>query len=978
MSSHQFRTVLVVISVLVIFGFSAWLDYQRVVEYNRASLTHELTALKGELETQINSRVLSLQGVTAYIQKSPDATETEIERYLGELYDSTDEVLRNVAILKNTTIIYSYPKARNAAAIGKDLANVPGQRETVLRVKYTGKGMITGPINLVQGGTGLVARVPVILKGGAYWGQVSVVLYYDKLMQTSGVTDFSLRNNLMIAEKGTDQNTPRTVWNSVNGTFKNPVVVELIVPNTTWVISAEPRKGWSGKSVSFYTLMVLGIIFSGLSGRYYHVLMSTQENLEKSESKFRTLFASSPDANLLLINGLIIDSNSAARLLLHTDELHLHGKSLLMISPEKQPDGETSKFKLKHIFNATLPDEGIKFEWLHRRDDGSEFWSETVVTSLKIQNNKVLYTTLRDITQRKIAEQELQKINTRLGLISKVSSSLVGSSPVVEQVDQYARLIRDAFNIDVSVVRVLDGDDLVLLTCSGVDKEMLTPRVSPRWGLTKILMEEKKPVTVYDLHTDTRTMHNHFFVPNTYQARCYAGAPLLIRDECIGLLGIYLNNDNRHFSETDLEHLQIIANNIAIVIENDMLYKDLSKKKIQVESELVERRRIEQELLTAKEKAEEINRLKTSFFSNMSHELRTPLMGILGYSQVLLNALEDEYLKRMAQTIVISGQRLSHTVKLILDITKLDSERVLPEYQLVDVTRLIEESIQLHEKLALSKLLSLSFEDPGYPIPVFADRNWCVEAFNNVINNAIKFTNKGTVKVIAFREETNAYIQIIDTGIGIAESDQQVIFEEFRQASEGLSRSYEGTGLGLTIAKRYIEMMHGQIYVESILGKGSTFTIVLPISEDASLFGPGISETESETRNKSTMSSKKVLVIENDAINIDVITSFLKNSYPFDVEKTAEGGLSKVLQGSYDVVLLDINLGRGMDGLQVVDEMKRVWGEISIPVVAMTAYAMDGDKEKFIEAGCTHYLAKPFRKSELLNFLAQIFIEWKK
>lgn len=241
-----------------------------------------------------------------------------------------------------------------------------------------------------------------------------------------------------------------------------------------------------------------------------------------------------------------------------------------------------------------------------------------------------------------------------------------------------------------------------------------------------------------------------------------------------------------------------------------------------------ERLKTEAELIKAKEKAEEANRLKSNFLAHMSHELRTPLVGILGYAEFLESRLSDEELKEMIRTIRTSGKRLNATLNSILDISKVESENTEIKLVNFDIIKRLGEQATLFKATAASKNLQLYYKPAVEKLEIFTDEDLFDSIISNLLNNAIKFTSAGTVTLTADLVEGNAKIEIIDTGIGVSEDQQVLIFETFRQASEGLSRKFEGTGLGLTLVKKYLALLGGSVTIKSKLNEGSTFTVILP------------------------------------------------------------------------------------------------------------------------------------------------------
>src|ERR1035437_1904981 len=395
---------------------------------------------------------------------------------------------------------------------------------------------------------------------------------------------------------------------------------------------------------------------------------------------------------------------------------------------------------------------------------------------------------------------------------------------------------------------------------------------------------------------------------------------------------------------------------------------------IGVATDITERKRTEQELIEAKEKAEEMNRLKSNFLANMSHELRTPLIGINGYADFLRQDIENPELKEMAEIIFNSGTRLSETLNLILDLSKFESEKMEFSYQKIDVVSETEEIIMLFKESARKKELYLKTSYNQTSIFINTDERAFRSILNNLINNAIKFTNEGGVVADISLKDNFVEIRVIDTGIGISKEYQDKIYEEYRQVSEGYTRKFEGAGLGLNITKKLVEKFGGEITVNSEPGKGSTFIVKLPVND-------AVAKTEQETvigkANLTVLSEQKLvkplaLLVDDDPLVYPVLKRYTAGQ--IDLESTPAGEFAVKLCGQkqYDYIFMDINLCEGMGGKQATQVIRKIKGFESIPIIATTAYAMVGDKEEFLAAGCSHYLSKPFGQQDILNLLEKI------
>lgn len=394
-----------------------------------------------------------------------------------------------------------------------------------------------------------------------------------------------------------------------------------------------------------------------------------------------------------------------------------------------------------------------------------------------------------------------------------------------------------------------------------------------------------------------------------------------------------------------------------------------------VKEDITEKKKMIEELIIAKEKAEEMNRIKSSFFANMSHELRTPMVGILGFSEVLMNELKDNpaYYK-MISSINTSGQRLLETLNLILNLSKIEASKVELDIRTQNIVPILKECYGVFESAAAKKLLKYSFVCEQQEVLCDIDQLLFSSIFNNLLNNAIKFTDAGSVTLNIYTDHENVRISVSDTGVGISEVKQNLIWEEFRQASEGYNRGFEGTGLGLTIAKKYADMMRGSISVKSLLGKGTTFIVSFPLSNKSSNLVKEITPNEISTKSSSVENNpvSKILYVEDDEISVKYVTTITKSLYNVDSAKDSDEALEKIKQNEYAAILMDINLHRGLDGLELTRVIRKMDGYKSTPIVAITAFAMGNEREEFLSKGMTHYLSKPFVKNQLLNLLASI------
>jgi PAS domain S-box-containing protein len=407
-------------------------------------------------------------------------------------------------------------------------------------------------------------------------------------------------------------------------------------------------------------------------------------------------------------------------------------------------------------------------------------------------------------------------------------------------------------------------------------------------------------------------------------------------------------------------------------------------KFLAVKEDITERKRVEDELIAAKLKAEETNRIKNAFLSNMSHEIRTPLVGILGFADILENELDDVELKSMATSIINGGKRLMNTLTSLLSLTELESIKENIELDEIDVNQLCNDIFSSFKNHTSSQSVQFNISLSNEPLKLNINNRLLRESLYQLIKNAETFTNSGYITLKSYKKAMPSsgsefgVIEISDTGIGIPEDKLKVVFEEFRQVSEGLGRSYEGTGLGLTLTKKYIELMGGKIELESNVDEGTKVSLVFPINEK--ILDNETNDTSSDKKNDINVTNTEknnltILIVENEDINRIFIEKCVNKIGKFHSVTNGLDAISSASKQNYDLILMDINLGSGIDGVQTAQELRKISGYKNTPIVAMTAYVDPESVENFLSNGFSHYIAKPFLIFELHKLINKITTE---
>jgi signal transduction histidine kinase/ABC-type amino acid transport substrate-binding protein len=373
----------------------------------------------------------------------------------------------------------------------------------------------------------------------------------------------------------------------------------------------------------------------------------------------------------------------------------------------------------------------------------------------------------------------------------------------------------------------------------------------------------------------------------------------------------------------------------------------------------------------AKEKAEESDKLKTVFLQNLSHEIRTPMNGILGFLELLNDpALDIELREQYFKIMNDSSQRLMSTINNIIEISRIETSEIEANLSRFNLHEIMNYYFNLFEGKAKEKNLNLIYNvlNPIDEIEIETDKMMFESVLFNLLDNGIKFTNKGFIEFGSILKESELIFYVKDSGIGFPKDRSEAIFEKFIQADLKITRPHEGAGLGLTIVKAYLNVLHGKIWGESEQGNGTVFYFSLP-------YFPKFKAMPEEDSKKTFVALQNpkpidILVVEDDEDSHLYIQFILKNKnyHIFKAYNSVEALNLIEKYPSIKIILMDIKLP-GVNGLDLTTKIRETNQKIKI--IAQTAYAMTGDKEKAIEAGCNAYLSKPYTKDELLSIMTR-------
>ncbi|MDP2412658.1 GAF domain-containing protein [Daejeonella sp.] len=595
--------------------------------------------------------------------------------------------------------------------------------------------------------------------------------------------------------------------------------------------------------------------------------------------------------------------------------------------------------------------------------------------SVALENARLFDETTHLLSEAKQRATELSTVNN----ISKALASQLNTDELIQFVgDQMKQL----FNANIVYLALLNQKTGVISFAYQYGEVMPSRLIGD--GLTSnIILTGEALLINKDIQERTEEMGiQQMGLP----AASYLGVPIPVGDDIVGVLSVQSTEQENRFNEDDQRLLSTIAASVGVALNNATLFEDVKQAKMEAEA--------------ASKAAEKANDAKSAFLSTVSHELRTPLTSVLGFAKIIRKRLDEKIFPTVDRTdpktdkvvhqiienlgVVISeGERLTHLINDVLDLAKIEAGKMEWNVEDVSLSEVAERAISATASLFNQKSLKLEKQIEADLQPIAGDRDKLIQVIINLISNAVKFTDKGSVLCKVYRDGDELIVGITDTGIGIAAEDYAAVFEQFKQVGgDTLTDKPKGTGLGLPICKEIVEHHGGRIWLESKLGKGSTFSFALPIIRSEPVLKPlyldqlvmQLKDQISKSPFNGISKNASILVVDDDDSIRSLLDQELSDAgYLIEQARNGKEALEAVRKNKPDLIILDVMMPE-MNGFDAAAILKNDPQTMDIPIIILSIVQ---DKIRGYRIGVDRYLTKPIDTVQLFNEVGALLEQGK-
>ncbi|MEW2915280.1 PAS domain S-box protein [Leisingera sp. JC11] len=959
LSNRTYLPALLALAVVCAAGLyaerqNATIHYQS----QRADTQQAAGMIKSRLEGQLNGDYQRLRGLAAMLATEPGMGQERFSRIAAQVLEGKTAI-RHIAAAPGLVVSLIHPMKGNEAVVGLDYNKNDAQRAAAHRVRDSGEMVLAGPVDLVQGGSGFIYRLPIFTGSGEdrqFWGILSAVVETETLYAATGLNGGSGPDIALTGRDGTGA-AGRQFFGSTGILSDHPVVLDISLPAGTWQLAARPHGGWQENPANLWqlrlallaagTLIVFPTFLAGrLSAARQTVIGKLRNREAELEAVSRRLEIAvktskvgiwecdaenqrvSWDSRMYELYGIPEDQTPLAGAA--WDE-RLHPEDRGRVAEALQA-AEQSKAHFASDFRIVLDDGTVK----HIRALASPFTDA--------QGRHWMIGVNWNVSEDVRLREELIRANQTL---SERNSELKQGKQALEQA--HAELQKQQAELHRLSLVAKHASDSIILT--DADRRILWVNEAFTRA-TGYLASDAIGRTPSELLDGPKTDASVIQEMNRHK-----DLGIRYHNEVLN----YTKSGGEVWFDTNIVPVTSADGNVDLIIG--------------IERDITHSKQRERELAEAKLAAEQADRAKSEFLANMSHEIRTPMNGIIGMADLLAEAELPPDERQNVETIRSSAQALLKIINDILDLSRLEAGKFSISAEDFNLRDCVSSAANLFRPKAQEKGLPLdiSYMD-GLPKRMHGDDGRLRQILVNLIGNAVKFTTEGRISVRVSHAPGDPYrlvVEVEDSGIGISENQARHIFDRFTQADAATTKAFGGTGLGLTISSMLAKRMGGGISVLSELGQGSCFRLELQLAPAGEATnGPAPLALASPPQ----LAPCRVLLAEDNQTNRLLIRKYLRGQ-PVELAEAANGraavDMCKELQP--DIILMDMSMPV-LDGIGATREIRSL--AIRQPViVALTANAFASDQQACLDAGMDHFLAKPVKKALLLHTLAALLAE---